>query len=378
MSKISKITVREKKLAKGKLHLYLDFYPAIKHPVTGKNTRRKFLGIYILANPKTKQEKRMNSESKTKADIIRGECISMLYHNDYSFLGETKDNMDFLNYFMKIVNSHKDKNINSYINWRSAYQHLHHFTKGKLNINQVNRQFVMDYKDYLLKAKTLKFIESKDLGQNTKHIYFNKFRTAIKKAYDSDLFDKNPLRGIKCIKTQETAIEFLTLNELQILKNTPLEKKRLKDACLFTAYTGLRYSDIERLTWANIRYSEEYGNHVRLIQKKTKNPNIIPFREEVMIFLGERKQDNDLIFGKVGTTKKNTIIAKWVLGAGINKHITYHCFRHTFSSLLLNQDIGLYTVSKMLGHKNVKTTQRYAHIVNKQKTKAGNAIPALT
>jgi len=163
------------------------------------------------------------------------------------------------------------------------------------------------------------------------------------------------------------------LSELQALYATECKNDVVKRVSLFSALTGLRHSDCVSLRWENI--TDGKNPSIKFNQQKTKNVVYLPISAEALQLCGELKSEDSQIFEGVSSSQFcNTVIADWVKKAGITKDITFHCFRHTFATLQLTHGTDIYTVSKMLGHADVKTTQVYAQIVDEKKQKAANAI----
>lgn len=368
-----KVTVREKKIAGGRKSLYLDFYPPIILPDTGKPTRREFLGLYVFERPKSDSEKNQNKETRQLADSIRAKRQVELQAGVYGFWNQTKRRTDFLAYFRNLAEARKDSQSN-YENWMSAYNYLESFTKGHCTIGDIDERFCADYRDFLLNSPSLKRNKNR-LAQNTAMSYYDKFRAALKQAFNEKLIAENPARQVKGIKETETQREFLTLEELQALAGTECDLPELKRAALFSALTGLRWSDIEKLVWSEIQSSESNGCYIRFTQKKTKGAETLPISEQAFQLLGERGGPNENIFkGLKYSAWLNLKLAQWVMRAGITKQISFHCFRHTFATLQLTLGTDIYTVSKMLGHKELKTTQIYAKVIDKKKVEAANKI----
>jgi integrase len=137
----------------------------------------------------------------------------------------------------------------------------------------------------------------------------------------------------------------------------------------------LRFSDIQKLVWSEVQYSELEGYYLRFTQQKTKGVEVLPISEQAFKLLGERKEQNVKVFeGLIYSAYMNVQLKQWLLKAGITKDITFHCFRHTFATLQLLHGTDIYTVSKMLGHRDLKTTQIYAKIVDEKKREAANRI----
>jgi integrase len=142
--------------------------------------------------------------------------------------------------------------------------------------------------------------------------------------------------------------------------------------------TGLRWSDIKALSWENIKFSETDGWHIKYTQKKTKGAELLPVPEQAINLLGDKNEFGKTIFEDLQYSAWNNIkLREWVMSAGINKKITFHCARHSFATLQLSMNTDIYTVSKLLGHRHLKTTEIYAKVIDKKKIEAAKRIPQL-
>lgn len=361
--KAVKVTLREKKITGGRKSLYLDFYPAIKHPDTGKYTRREFLGIYIMDRPKTEDDKKTNKENKSKGESIRAKRHLSVQSGDYAFFEQDKYEADFLDFFSNCCEKRYGSNQS---NWKSAYKYLYEFTDGKCKMSDVTDYFLEEFKE---------FLSGQDLAVNSCVSYFNKLRSAIKEAFAQRMLAENPLLRVKAIKPEETMREFLIFEELQQLVNTKCDIPVLRQAAIFSSLTGMRWSDIENLTWGQIQHSKIDGYFIRFTQQKTQGMETMPIPEQAVQILGERKDAAAKVLpDMIYSAWYNLRLKQWIMKAGITKDISFHCFRHTYATLQLAMGTDIYTVSKMLGHKNLKTTQIYAKIVNKLKVQAAGQI----
>jgi len=352
------VYLRRKPLKGNKLSLYLDIYPPIPHPETGKLTRRHFLGLHIYKNPKTDIEKNHNKETLALAEAIRAKRQLEVQAEQYGFLAKKKPEKDFLEFFKEQNNGKRA--------WHATLKHLQVFTNGKLPTSKINEAFCNDFREYLLEL---------NLSKNSASLYFSVFKTALKKAYKAGLLAHDFTTNIESIKMIETQREYLTINELQALAKTECRNKRLKDAALFSALTGLRVSDILKLTWSEVQGNESEGYTIKFRQQKTKGYEYIPISKQAYELLGERKDPDTRVFAPLKYSHYlNLVLREWVLLAGIKKKITFHCFRHTFATLQLSMGTDIYTVSKMLGHRELATTQIYAKIIDENKRKAAEKI----
>lgn len=374
----TKVTLRQKKISKGRQSLYLDFYPAIPHSKTGKPTRREFLGLYVFDKSKTPIDKQHNTETLQIGESIRQKRENFLnkpeiysqYEKEQLKIKELGEQC-FVTYFKKLANKRKASNHD---NWVSALNYLDDFTNGKLKFADLSEKFLEDFKEYLLTTKSKKS-DKTTLAQNSAVSYFNKVKAALKQAYKDGILQSDLNAKVKPIKAAETRREYLTIEELNKLVKTPCNNDLLKRAALFSALTGLRFSDIQKMVWSELEYIEGQGYFLNFSQKKTNGIEYYPISEQAVSLLNEKSEPIAKVFeGLKYSAYHNKHLFQWIGAAGITKDITFHCFRHTFATLQLFNGTDIYTVSKMLGHKDLKTTQIYAKIVDDTKRKAADKI----
>lgn len=374
-----KVTLREKTISKGRLSLYLDYYPPMVDPKTNKlKRRRKNLGIHVLENPKTQLDKQRNKEKYEIANqICAKEQNEFLKEEIYSDLEKErkeraeKGEEDFIPYFINLANKRKSSNHD---NWVSAGNYLKQFTGGSILFKDLNERFCEDFKEFLLNTKSIKSKKTK-LKRNSTVSYFNKLKAALREAFNDGFFNYDLNRKIKSITPEESNREYLNKEELIKLAQTPCNNPLLKRVALFSALTGLRHSDIKKLTWGEVQESESRGTYLKFRQKKTKGAEEMPIGDEATQLMGERVEKDSKVFpGLTYSAYENKHLYQWIGLAGIEKDITFHCFRHTYAVLQLEAGADLYTVSKMLGHRDLKTTQIYAKIVDKTKQESANRI----
>lgn len=373
-----KVKLRQKAISGNRQSLYLDFYPPIPHPKTGELTRREFLGMYLYDNTKTPIDKQHNKETLLLAEQIRQKRENNINKPEI-YTGYEKEQLkireqgehNFVDYFKSLANKRKSS---TYDNWMSAFKYLETFTKGTLKFADLNQKFCDDFKEYLLTTKSIKSNKT-NLSQNSAVSYFNKLKATLKQAYKDGCLTKDLNAMIEPIKPAETQRNFLTIEEVNRLVKIECANPLLKRAALFSALTGLRFSDIQKLIWSEIEYIEGNGYFIRFRQKKTKGAETMPISEQAYSLLGERKETASNIFeGLSYSAYQNKHLAKWIGLAGIEKDITFHCFRHTFATLQLSNGTDIYTLSKMMGHRELKTTQIYAKVIDKTKRDAADKI----
>ena len=238
---------------------------------------------------------------------------------------------------------------------------------------EVDRKFVQGFKEFL--DKDVKTKSNQNLSQNSKYSYFNKLRAALKQAVKDGIIPTNPAEGVDGFKQGEPQREFLTLKELQVAVKADCEIPQIKTAFIFSCLTGLRWSDINKLLWSEVRHSNDMGYYIRFRQKKTKGAETLPISEQAFGLLGEPQDKDERVFkGLKYSAWHNLKLQQWMMRAEISKTITFHCARHTYATLQLSAGTDIYTVSKFLGHRELKTTQIYAKVIDEKKKEAANKI----
>jgi integrase len=284
---------------------------------------------------------------------------------------------NFVEYFKKLANERKLSNSG---NWSAAFKYLDKFTNGNLKFSELNEKRLNEFKEYLLTTKSNKS-DKTTLAKNSTVSYFNKVKATLKQAYKDGYLQSDLNAKIAPIPEAETRREFLTLEELNSLVKTECNNPLLKRAALFSALTGMRFSDIKNLVWGEVAYNEGKGYNINFTQQKTNGIEYMPISEQAYQLMGKRKEPNEQVFeGLTYSAYENRHLFQWIGAAGITKKITFHCFRHTFATLQLSRrpdgsaGTDIYTVSKMLGHRDLKTTQIYAKIIDQSKRDAADKI----
>lgn len=377
MKKI-RVTLRSKTISGGRKSLYLDFYPAITDPQTGLETRREFLKLYIYEKPKGFTEKLNNSENLRMAEMIctrrRNEVNKEFIYTPFELEQLRRKEIaqrPFVQYFKKQADKRIGKNWEI---WDTAICHFENFAGGrKITFQDITIPFIDDYREYLLNAKNRRNT-GKKIARNTALSYFNKLKATLKKAYKEGLLQTDVNAGIEGIKEQESQRDYLTLEEAGLLFRTPCQKEIVKRVSLFSILTGMRYSDIAKLRWKEVQHTLNEGYYIRFTQKKTQKQESLPIPLQAYEILGKPGGHEDQVFPGLKKWDFDRFIPPWVAAAGITKHITFHCFRHTYATLQIAGGTDLLTVSKMLGHKSIKTTQIYTKVIDESKRTAADKI----
>jgi integrase len=372
-----KVSLRTKPINDSRQSLYLDFYPPIPHPDSGKPTRREFLGLYLFDKPRTELDRQHNKQTRLLGENIRANRQLEVQAGRYGFLTKKSEEapapVDFLAWFKAQAEKRAQTNqTKARANMLCLHSHLERFAGKSVPAEAVTENFVVQFKEYLTTAKNLNTqrLHNQTLAYSTTVSYFILFKTAIRQAAREGILPRNVAEGVRPFKPKATDRAFLSLAELQAMAKADCDIPELKRAGLFSALTGLRYSDIEKLIWGEV-YDDATGANLRFTQRKTGQHEVLPINAQARALLGERGRDADRVFPHLlYSSHQNMKLQQWATSAGITRPITFHAFRHTFATLQLQTGTDIYTVSKLLGHQDLKTTQIYARIVSEQKRAA--------
>jgi len=361
---VTKVTLRKRLLPSGKITLYLDYYPPVRDPKTGRLSRREYLGLYLVNKPRTQQERDSNKDKLTAAEGIRSQREISILNGKLGFIDRDTPKEDFLAYYHDNLTTHNQK-------WIRVYEHFKNYCGGTCRMADVTVDFCNDFREYLLNANQLKH-DHKTLTRNSAAGYWSTFRAFLAIAWKEHKLAENVNDYLEALDTTDTHREYLTLEELQQLAATPCDNNTMKNASLFSCLTGLRFGDIRDLTWDKIEAYPDGGACLRITTEKTKTATTLPITDEALALCGKRGTGR--VFKGLTYSLVNNKLEDWLKAAGITKHITFHCFRHTNATLLLENGTDIYTVSKMLTHRNVTTTQIYTEVMDKSKRKAAESL----
>ena len=305
-----------------------------------KVIRHESLGIYIYANPKNKREQDFNEVMAEKAEAIRCRRFESVVNERYDFFDKYKLKADFLEYFRNQLRKHDPK-------WEFVYLHFSNFVHGKCTFEELDIDLCNKFREYLLTAKKLK-------------------RNGLIRTNVNDFLEK--------IATEDVVKDYLSVEELYKLAETPCKKPVLKTASLFSCMTSLRISDILALCWEDIVDYSAGGKCVHIITKKNRSEDIIPISEEALDLIGYSPEKRGMVFKGLQRCWTQTYMKGWIRSAGITKKITFHSYRRTFATLQAAAGTDIRTIQSMMAHKSITTTQRYMKVVDSNKREASRKI----
>jgi integrase/recombinase XerD len=360
-TKKQNVVLREKQLADGTLSLYLDIYRS------GKRTY-EFLKLYVNPKARTPIERQANKETYQLADDIRLKRESEINHGEFGFVAPHRKKIDFMLFYRDYVDNYTKKDhrmMKGALNAFTAFLQTKGINPGKsLEPKKITPDLIKGFADYL---------EDTFKGE-TPHSYLKRFKKAMRYATNQNLFTKNPADDISIAESGGIKKQILSLDEVKTLNGTPYTNENIRRAFLFSSLTGLRFCDVNQITFANIDFSNKL---LAMEQQKVKGKSkqvTIPLNVTALNLIGTPGETDQKVFSLPSFTACLKDLRQWCKRAGINKRITWHSARHSFAVNLLSGGANVKTVSDLLGHASLKNTQKYLHVVDKQKTEAVNLI----
>ena len=383
------VRIRFKQLSNGNQSIYLEYYTGDvirKENYVGGKRKYEFLKLYLIPE-RTREDKAKNEVTLALAKAIQSKRIVEVQNDAHGFQNTNKSRVNLLDYLENIGKQSAEQGSRNYARTvLNTVRALRLFRGDYIAFRDVDKEFLSEFTDYLRQMpKASKYGVLKTggrLSNNSVVSYYGTLRTAINRAYKEGIITVNPTKEFDFaskVRQEPSRREYLTIDELKTLINTECRHEIVKRAFLFSCLCGLRVSDIRKLRWCDLQRS---GGRVRIeiTMQKTKEPLYLPISDEALKWLPERGEanDSDFIFPLTHEGTVNDTLQHWAKVAGITKHISFHVARHTHATMMLTLGADLYTVSKLLGHKNIATTQIYAKIVDKKKEEAIGLIPNLT
>lgn len=375
------VIIRFKDLAKGNKSIYLDIY-------RDGERKKEYLKLYLIPErPGVEADKITNQITLDAANAIKARRIKEIIGGEAGIKDRAGKYLSLLDWMQqrqdradKAARDAGRKRSNTAEGIKTTAAHLRRFIdaayKGRaVTLAQVDKDFCAGFAAYL---KDTRRQWGGTLSQNTSALYYTNFEAALNEAYKKGLISTNPAALVEESEkpqAQPAERDYLTAEELKALAAAKCPNEQVKAAFLFSCFCGLRLSDIEGLTWDAIRQD---GDTWRLETRMQKTRQIIylPLSIAARRYLPERaeKGPESLVFDLPKRVTTQCDIRTWVKRAGIEKNISFHCARHTFATLALTQGADLYSISKLLGHTNVTTTQIYATIIDQRKQDAANLL----
>ena len=369
------VRIREKVLGDGTISLYLDMYHK-------GNRKKEGLKLYIIPET-TPAAKLQNKNTRRLAEQVKAQRILDIQKDglvDWEKLKQSRTTL--IAWLEDFVTCEAQLSPSGVVSKRNAKvrveEYLASIGKQDLRLSDVDREFCRGFVAFLRTCQSHRGKET--ISDTTARLLMYRIAAAMDKAVIEGLIPNNPFRTLDAKekpKIKASRREFLTVEELKVLINTPCRCDIVKKAFLFSCFTGLRYSDMKSLLWSEVHTAADGKTlYIEHQQVKTKKTVTIPLSEEALRWMPRQKEGVDQVFHELTVSTKTVedVLKDWMKDCGIDKHITYHCSRHTAATTLLTLGANLYVVSKLMGHSSIQMTEVYAKIVDQKKVETMNLV----
>lgn len=360
-----KVKIRTRENQDGTTTIYLDCFMGYYIDYDGKrkaSRKRKFLKFKLIQKPKTPIDKQHNKDCIEKARIIANSWENIIINEEYGFEDIEKTKSLVLVYLQKEIERIEDSG--SKRGHITMLGHVKkHFPKD-ITFRQINkREKAKSFYHYLTKEAIKK--DGNNLSVKSANKYFKRLRRLLKESKLEGYIDE--LRfDVKFLSEGQTEVVYLTLEEYRMLEKTEEKNTALKNAFLFSCLTALRFGDLNKLTWGEIKEENGKIRYDRIMDKKPNGKErritnyFDPYAKK---YMGERQGDSDRVFPhlpKDASQKFNDKLHRWILRAGIEKHITFHCAKHSFAMYhIVHKEVNPYKLASLLNHTDIRTSMHY-------------------
>ena len=328
----------------------------------GKGVKSKYISLNDLKfwnSPKTIEQKKTNKLNK-EILLDRIEALKRQVNSkNYNHL-EKKEN--FFSHVDFVAKNRGGSSIKNFQLYATTKKHLLQYCSinysEQLQINDIDYDFCIGFRTYLKNTFSLRSSYNK-LSESSQNSYFVRFCVIMNDAVSRGLIDSSPTSKVKAPAIPDKEITYLTLEEIEKLHTTSCDNKMLKKAFLFAFYTGLRKGDIESLKWKHLPVINSQTELDLITGKKGVRLTFKLPKQAVDLLPARGEDETNVFLGFKYDGYQNERLRRWVLEAGITKkNVGSHTARHSFAVYHLSKGTPIYTLSKLMAHNSVKTTER--------------------
>lgn len=343
--------------------------------------RKENLNLYLIEKPKTPLDRAHNKETLQLAKQIRQEREQELLEQGSGYRLRKDRKVDFLMHFETYIENYTKADVRM---MRIALQRFRDFLASTPEYRMFSTAIRPDQLTKDMMVSFTEYLQSRSVGEGGKSIY-QRFKKFLNYLIEHDLMQKNPCKGVTIkIDDQQLRKDILSVEEIKRLAATHYQNENptVRRAFLFCLLAGLRFCDVKDLTFGKVDFQNRI---LKFEQAKTKGHSansgvVIPLNDGLLHLIGkpEEGQGKDsLIFPLPSYESCSKSLRRWVKRAGIDKHISWHCARHSFAVNILNGGANIKTVASLLGHSGLKHTDKYLRAVDELKKDAINSLPKI-
>lgn len=359
--------------------LYLEYQIGYNHDNGTSIRRKESLSLYLVASPRTPVERQKNKETLDLAKKIRFEREQEFMEDKEGYRLKKDKTVNFYDYYQAYVDNYTKKDIRVI---EMGLRDFKAFTAQEYPQYAQRIEPKQITKDMMIKFT--QFLTKKHRGTGISSVY-RRFKKIINYGIDHGVFTQNPCKGVTVAPNDDMLVkEILSEKEMKQLFACHYEGENpiIRRAFAMTCLGGIRYCDVKRLTYGEVDYENAL---IKFRQNKTINHSkrsgaVINLTDITLAIIGPRPEDakdDTLIFPLPSSTMCLKALRHWTKRAGITKHITWHCGRHSFGTILLNKGSNVKVVADLLGHSSLKYVEVYVRAVDEEKKKALNSLPKI-
>jgi integrase len=389
-----------KLLTDGRESLFLEYYfgyemtcdEASGKMKARKNRRRESLKLYLWHNPRTPQQRQDNKQALIIAKQLRNDKAKELLDQERGYKLQTKkESINFLDYFQVYLEAYTKKDIRVI---QSALRHFQAFLHETPEYKVFERKIKPEQVTSTMIEAFTEYLRGKCTGEGAKSVY-QRFKKVFKScAIKCDINHQRPFVDADgksiTITTDEGSItkDILSADEARRMMDTHYkgENSEIRDAFIFSLYTGMRYCDVKALTFGNIDMARMMLTYDQSKTKgHSKHSNVaLPLNGALLALIADKAATagkDELVFNLPSHTMCLKALRTWTRKAGIDKHITWHCARHSFGTNMATaaaqNGFSIRVVQEMMGHSNLRFTERYTRVADEQKKTAMAALASM-
>ena len=356
----------------------------LRYRIGGKR-QTEFLRLYLVPEV-TKTDKVKNLHTMEKARLIQAERHVQLVRGDLRTPEQVEEaRVAGLGFYEWIEQLMKEKRGSTLQSWKHALMYVRRYDPNdNLLLCEVSERWLQGFRNFLDTSARAWSIDGrkrsetpKGLEEGTKALYLRKICSALTVAYRRGYIKRNPAVTVPKFRPEEQDRVYLTIEELRALVATPCHAAIVKEAFLFCCLTGLRWSDMVKLKWEDITEATD-GPTLTIRQTKTGRPVRVALNsqaQEILKVMRSISEGHEVFGSFMSDSVAGYHLKIWAANAGIRKKVSWHVSRHTFAMQLLDRGVELYTISKLMGHSDLKTTQIYAQIRDHHRRDAVDRLP---
>ncbi|WP_317173191.1 site-specific integrase [Maribacter aquimaris] len=367
----ARITINKKRLSISLKHkVNIDLWDTSRQKVKGNSEIAKTLNYYL---DETKAELIQSyRDLKNDGKVVNAELVKARYLGEDKRIYSLKD----------IFRYHNDKMgsklaTKTLCHYRTSQKYilafvLEEYKKADIYLQDLDYAFVLSFESFL-RSYQPKHYQGK-IGNNAVMKHIQRLRKMVTLAYHMEWIERDPFVKFKP-KLEKREREFLTDLELERIQNLNTNIERLsvvKDLFIFSCYTGISYGDIIKLKKDHIILGIDDNPWIMTTRNKNGNPFKIPLLPVIESLIQKyenhhRTQFTGSLMPNISNQRLNSYLKEIADLCGIKKNLTFHMARHTFATTVtLSNGVPIETVSKLLGHTKLATTQIYARVIERK------------